>query len=259
MGKMPMLFVGHGTPMNAIEDNQYSNTWKRVLKGYVKPKAILSISAHWYTKGSYIQKVEEPKQVYDMYGFPMELYELKYPVSGLEELSDRVLELAEEVSVNNNWGIDHGSWSVLCHIYPEADIPVVQLSIDGDLSLKEHFELGKKLASLREEGILILGSGNILHNLRDVEWDRKDMTEKGKTFDDTIHDLIQGRDFSSILEIENNEIFKYAAPTPEHFIPLVYILANIDEDDEIEVFNRGGEMGSLSMTSYLIKKGEGRE
>ncbi len=253
MGKMPMLFVGHGTPMNAIENNIYSNTWKDILKGYEKPKAILSISAHWYTKGVFVQKEEEPKQIYDMYGFPKELYELKYPASGSGDLSDRVLALIGEASVNNRWGIDHGSWSVLCHIFPKADIPVVQLSINGDLSLKEHYELAKKLVPLREEGFLLLGSGNILHNLYEVEWERKGMTEKGQEFDDTVYKLIENRAFEEITEIDKNKLFKYAAPTAEHFIPLLYILANIEDRDSIEVFNRGGEMGSLSMTSYLIK------
>lgn len=253
MSKMPMLFVGHGSPMNAISNNEFSKTWKGLMDSYEKPKAILAVSAHWYTDRTYIQKTEEPRQIYDMYGFPDELYELKYTPKGERKLSKRVLELMEESTVNNDWGIDHGSWSVLCHIYPKADIPVVQLSIDGKLSLADHYELGKKLAPLREEGVLILGSGNILHNLRRVEWEREGMTDIGKEFDDRVHDAILERNFTKVLELEGTEGFKYAAPTPDHFIPLLYVLPNISEEDTIEVFNRGGHMGSLSMTSYLIK------
>lgn len=254
MSTMPVLFVGHGTPMNAIENNRSSNTWKGLGDRFEKPKAILSISAHWYTEGSFIQRIENPKQIYDMYGFPKELYELKYPAKGDPQLADRVIELLPELTVMNDWGIDHGTWSVLCHIYPEADIPIVQLSIDRNKSFKEHFEMAKKLKDLREEGILLFGTGNILHNLREIEWGSKDMTPKGKEFDDKVHDLILARDFEKLLDIDKDPLFKYAAPTPDHFIPILYILANTREGDKIEVFNRMGELGTISMTSYLLQK-----
>lgn len=165
MKKMPVIFVGHGTPMNAIEDNEYTRKWQEIGLNMEKPKAILSISAHWVSENNtYIQKEEHPVQIYDMYGFPKKLYELKYEPIGDLELSNRVEELLN-IDINNKWGIDHGTWAVLCHMFPKADIPVIQLSLDYNKSFKEHFELAKKLKVLREEGILIFCSGNVVHNL----------------------------------------------------------------------------------------------
>lgn len=174
--KMPVIFSGHGDPMIALRDDEVTRGMRRVgdnvLKQYGKPKAILAISAHWYTKGTFVQTAAEPKQIYDMYGFPKDLYEVKYPAKGCKELSDRVKEiLGDSVKVDDSWGIDHGTWTVLVHMFPDADIPVVQLSVDGALDEIGLYEIGWKLAALREEGYLIFGSGNVVHNLRRVEWD----------------------------------------------------------------------------------------
>src|SRR3712207_357277 len=174
--KMPVVFAGHGSPMLALENNSItkglSEIGSKILYKYGKPKAILAISAHWYVEGTFVQTDKEPKQIYDMYGFPKELYEVKYPVKGSKELSLRVQDiLGGSVTVNNQWGIDHGVWTVLIHMFPNADIPVVQLSVDAKLPEKEIYDLGKKLESLRSEGYLIFASGNVVHNLMEVEWD----------------------------------------------------------------------------------------
>ena len=166
--KMPVIFSGHGSPMLALDHNEGTEKLRQVgqeiINRHGKPRAILSISAHWYTHGTYIQNEEEPRQIYDMYGFPQELYDFKYPAKGCPALADRVLSLlGESVSVNNKWGIDHGSWTVLCHMFPDADIPVVQLSVDADLSVEEIYRIGERLAPLREEGYLIFASGNVVH------------------------------------------------------------------------------------------------
>lgn len=250
--KMPVIFVGHGSPMNAIEDNRFSIEWKKIFENRVKPRAILAISAHWYIDGTYIQSAVEPKQIYDMYGFPEELYKVKYKVKGDQSLTEAIKELLKDkVAINNEWGIDHGTWSVLVHMFPKADIPVVQLSINRRLSLEEHWNLAKTLAPLREDGILILASGNILHNLRKVQWNIDHMTEEGKEFDDYVHDLIMSKNYMDILKIESHPLFKYAVPTPDHFIPLIYALANINDEDSITSFNRDGSLGTISMTSYI--------
>ncbi|MBP2026148.1 4,5-DOPA dioxygenase extradiol [Peptoniphilus stercorisuis] len=256
MKKMPVIFVGHGTPMNAIEDNQYTRKWQEIGLNMEKPKAILSISAHWVSENNtYIQKEEHPVQIYDMYGFPKKLYELKYEPIGDLELSNRVEELLN-IDINNKWGIDHGTWAVLCHMFPKADIPVIQLSLDYNKSFKEHFELAKKLKVLREEGILIFCSGNVVHNLMLLNPQDSSLSKKGKTFDDYIKDSMLNKDFKNLYNLENNkdlkEEFYYSVPTNEHYLPLLYAAANCDNSDNVVVFNEGGSMGSLSMTSYLI-------
>ena len=191
--RMPVIFSGHGSPMIALENNEITvgmeKVGRHVIGKYGKPKAILAISAHWYTRGTCVQSVEQPKQVYDMYGFPEELYQVKYPVTGDKELTEKVeTVLGDLVSVNNSWGIDHGTWTVLVHMFPKADIPVVQLSVDGTLTAEECYQVGQKLSALREEGYLIFGSGNVVHNLRRVEWDNPDGTEMTNAFNDYIID-----------------------------------------------------------------------
>ena len=173
--KMPVIFSGHGSPMLALDHNErtegLTQIGREVVEKYGKPKAILAVSAHWYTHGTYVQSDKLPKQIYDMYGFPHELYDFKYPVKGCPELADGVLALlGDSASINNQWGIDHGSWTVLCHMFPNADIPVAQLSVDADLTAEEIYHLGEKLAPLRNEGYLMFASGNVVHNLRQVEW-----------------------------------------------------------------------------------------
>ena len=197
MKKMPVIFVGHGTPMNAIENNEYTRKWQGIGLNIEKPKAILSISAHRVSENNtYIQKEEHPVQIYDMYGFPTKLYELKYEPVGDLELSNRVEKLLN-IDINNKWGIDHGTWAVLCHMFPKADVPVIQLSLDYNKIFKEHFELAKKLKVLREEGILIFCSGNIVHNLMLLNPQDSSLSSMGQTFDDYIKDSMLNKDFKN--------------------------------------------------------------
>lgn len=256
MKKMPVVFSGHGDPMIALREDEVTKgmreTGEKILREYGKPKAILAISAHWYTRGTYIQNAAEPKQIYDMYGFPKELYEVKYPAKGCGELSDRVLELlGEQVSVNDDWGIDHGTWTVLVHMFPEADIPVVQLSVDGTLDHEKLNEIGEKLSVLREEGYLIFGSGNVVHNLRRVEWDNPNGTEMTLKFNQYIIDALQAGERNRVINYANGPEAAYAVPTPEHYLPLIYCLGAAGED-KAEVFNNICNLGSMAMTGFIF-------
>ncbi len=252
--KYPVLFLGHGSPMLAIEDTPAARGLKAFGKEfretYEKPKAILMISAHWYTHGSRIQTVSTPKQVYDMYGFPEELYQVKYPVTGYKPLSDRVQELlGDTVTVDDTWGIDHGTWTVLIHVFPEADIPVVQLSVDMDASPEECFAIGEKLAVLREEGYLICASGNVVHNLRMVRWDMQDGTPQCKAFNDTVVRDVVNHDLDPIIHYDSLEYADYAVPTPDHYLPLLYTLGAAKEEP-VTVFNNLCDLGSMALTGF---------
>ena len=255
MDRMPVLFVGHGSPMNAISVNAYTNEWKRIAKSIPRPRAILSFSAHWYTKGTKIMNSEDPKTVHDIYGFPQELYDLDYRVNGAPWLSRKASELITKTTqFDQSWGIDHGTWSVLVHMYPERDVPVVQVSIDAEVSLQEQYEIGCQLKTLREQGVLIFASGNIVHNLGRVNWE---MPEQGyewaNEFDHYIYENIMSRNHDGILNYPQlGSIAHLAVPTQDHFLPLLVALGASDDTDQIEVFNQSGELGSLSMTSYLI-------
>ncbi|MDC7232862.1 MAG: 4,5-DOPA dioxygenase extradiol [Spirochaetales bacterium] len=252
--KMPALFVGHGSPMNAIEDNPFTREWKRIGLS-VKPKAILMISAHWFTKGTRIQDKEEPDVINDMYGFPRELYELDYRVRGSKELTDTIIQsLSVPVDIRNDWGLDHGAWSVLTHMYPHKDIPVVQISVNAQASPEDHFKLGRELKTLRDEGVFIIGSGNIVHNLRRMDFNLpRSGTEWANDFDLFAKDAIQNRDYGSVLNYTSQkETSALAVPTTDHLDPLFYILGASDSEDNITVLNEARIMGSLSMTSYLF-------
>ncbi|NLC96678.1 MAG: 4,5-DOPA dioxygenase extradiol [Erysipelotrichaceae bacterium] len=254
MEKMPVLFIGHGSPMNAIEDNKYTKQWKNIANKILKPKVILSISAHWYTHNTRINNDEKLKTIYDMYGFPQELYEVKYDTIG----SPKIAELSKELILkkskfDNSWGIDHGTWSVLIHMYPNVDIPVFQISIDADAPAIEHYKIGKQLKSLRNQGVLLFSTGNIVHNLRLVDWN---MSDKGYDwaykFDDFVFDNIMNKNYEDIVNYKNQkDIARLAIPTPDHFYPLLYSLGAVDDDDKVSVYNKSCELGSLSMTSYL--------
>ncbi len=252
---MPVLFVGHGSPMNAIEDNRFTKGWERIALKIPKPKAILSVSAHWYTPDTGVFTEAKPRQIYDMYGFPKELYELKYDANGSVEYAREVMELLKGEAVSDNrWGMDHGTWAVLCKIYPKADIPVFQLSINSTKNALYHYELGKKLASLREKGVLIMGSGNVVHHLGKVNWE---MEEEGypfaAEFDTYIKEGILNGDIDSVLNYQKSKASREAFPTPEHFYPLLYVLGAAGEKFQAEIFNEAYVLGSLSMTSYLLR------
>lgn len=255
MKRMPVIFIGHGTPMNAIEKNKFSESWKKLGTELPKPKAILAISAHWYTNGVKAMGSENPKMVYDMYGFPKELYEVKYSASGLPNLAKKIKDTLGGISVtiDNHMGFDHGIWSILCNMYPVADIPVIELSIDRNMSPSQHYELGKKLQSLRNEGVLIIGSGNVVHNFRYINFDMAGGYEEAVEFDEYIKNKIIEKDFEKIIEYKSLKNQKFAFETPEHFLPLLYILGASSEDDRIKIFNNEVVMGALSMTSYIFQ------
>ena len=254
--KMPVIFSGHGSPMLALDNNDVTRGLREVgdavLCKHGKPKAILAISAHWYVRGTYVQRTENPKQVYDMFGFPRELYEFKYPVKGDVVLADRVSDLlGERVSVKNDWGIDHGTWTVLCHMFPDADIPVVQLSVDGALSKDEIYEIGKSLAPLRDEGYLIFASGNVVHNLRMVDWDNPNGSDECIAFNEAITNYVVARNDKAVVAYETVPNAAYAVPTPEHYLPLIYCLGAA-EGETPEVFNNHCELGAIAMTGYAF-------
>lgn len=253
--KMPMLFVGHGSPMNAIQDNIFTQNWEAIGKKLPKPEAVLAISAHWYTQGTRISDSVQPKMVYDMYGFPDELYQINYPAIGAPEYAHLTKNLiSSEVQIDNSWGYDHGVWSILHKMFPEADVPVYEFSIDSLADAKTHYQIGQEIRSLREKGVLIFASGNVVHNLRKVDFDMAGGFLWAEEFDNYIKDKILIREYQDVIQYENaGESSRLSVPTPEHFYPLLYILGASSIEDEISVFNDSCTMGALSMTSYLFQ------
>lgn len=251
--KMPAIFVGHGSPMNAIESNSYTDQWRLIGEKY-KPKGIVVISAHWYTSGNKTQDDLEANKINDIYGFPRGLYELAYPARGNREMTQAITEsLGKEVIIDNSWGIDHGTWSVLLHMYPNADIPVVQLSVDRDKRPEEQVQVGKKIAGLRNQGYMILGSGNVVHNLRMINPDLSDGSQWAQRFDDYIENAIRSSNYEACIDYSKlGDASQYSVPTPEHYYPLLNVLGAVSKEDVVTVFNKAYEMGSLSMTSYLF-------
>jgi len=252
--RMPAVFVGHGSPMNAIEDNAYSRAWIALGNILEKPKAILSVSAHWFTRGTKVNNSPTPSLVYDMYGFPEELYQVQYPAPGAPEIAQRVKNfLGDEVSIDNDWGIDHGSWSVLRRIFPDADVPLFQLSVNAHLSPAEHFAIGQKLKPLRDEGVLILGSGNVVHNLSRIDWRMTTGQSWAEEFDQYILHAIQERRLQDVINYKQaGESALLSVPSMDHFAPLLYVLGASDDNDIMSVFNADCAYASLSMTSYLF-------
>jgi len=255
--KMPLLFVGHGNPMNAIEDNEFSKTWGDLGKALPKPTAILCISAHWETKGTFVTAMEKPQTIHDFGGFPQALFDVQYPAPGHPALAKEVQATLKkaEVGLNNDWGLDHGCWSVIKRMYPEANIPVLQLSLDHTKSAQWHYELAKELSSLRNKGVLIVGSGNIVHNLGMVNWRNLngpgydwaiEMNEKFKK-------LISENEHKALINYSAlGSAAKLAIPTPEHYLPLLYTLGLKEEKENVGFFNDKTLAGSLSMTSVKI-------
>jgi 4,5-DOPA dioxygenase extradiol len=257
--KLPVLFIGHGSPMNGIEDNEFSRTWAKFGKDIPKPKAVLVISAHWLTNGTHITAMENPKTIHDFGGFPQALFDVQYPAKGSPELAKTTSELitSTQVGLDHDWGLDHGTWTVVRHMYPNADIPVLQLSIDYNKPAQYHYDLAKQLASLRKKGVLIIGSGNMVHNLRMVAWDKLQEPEYG--FDWAIEmntifkEKISNNDFKSLIDYEKlGSAAKLAIPTPDHYYPLLYNIALRDDKDAISFFNDKSVGGSLTMTSVKI-------
>lgn len=254
--KLPVVFIGHGSPMNAIEDNQFSRTWAKFGKEIPKPKAVLVVSAHWLTNGTFVTAMEQPRTIHDFGGFPQELFNVQYPAKGNPELAAETSKLitSTTVGLDHEWGLDHGTWSVVKHMYPNADIPVLQLSIDYNKPAQYHYDLAQQLKSLRSKGVLIIGSGNMVHNLRMVAWDKLQEPEYG--FDWAIEmntifkEKIGNRDVQSLIAYEKlGAAAKLAIPSPDHYYPLIYSLALQDKQDEISFFNDKLVGGSLNMTS----------
>jgi 4,5-DOPA dioxygenase extradiol len=259
--QMPILFFGHGSPMNAIEDNEFSKTWKELGKTLPKPTAILCISAHWETRGTFVTAVTKPETIHDFGGFPKALFDVQYPAPGSPELAQETKKIITKTSVglDEQWGLDHGCWSITKHLYPNADIPVIQMSLDYMQTPQYHYELAKELASLRKKGVLIIGSGNLVHNLGMVAWDK--MNEPEYAYDWAIEantkmkKFIAENDHKSLINYKSQgKAFDLAIPTPDHYLPLLYILGLKEENEKISLFNDKALMGSLTMTSLKIDK-----
>ena len=256
--KMPVLFLGHGSPMNAIEENEFVVGFRNIAKGIPKPKAILCVSAHWETKGTFVTAMQHPPTIHDFGGFPKELFAVQYPAPGSPKLAKQTKSLITktEVKLDEKWGLDHGAWSVIKHLYPNADIPVIQMSIDYSQSPQYHYELAQQIKSLREKGILVIGSGNIVHNLGKVEWRRLnesfgydwaiEANEKMKKY------ILNGNHKELINFRSQGRVFDLAIPTPEHYLPLLYSLALQDTNEEVKLFNDKAVAGALTMTSLKI-------
>lgn len=254
--KMPVLFVGHGSPMHVIQDNQWSRGFKSIANHLPRPKAILSISAHWYVNGTYLTASESNKTIHDFGGFPQEMYEIQYPAPGAPSLAKRVTEIIERAELSYEWGLDHGTWTVLHYVFPDASVPVIQLSIDRRMEPKAHYELAKDLKSLREEGVLIFGTGNITHNLRAAFGQMRSgdpsTPEYSAKFDAEIRTTLENRDFANLWTIIGTEHGRLSHPTLDHYLPLLYCAAALDESDQptslIEGFDHGLSMRSVLWT-----------
>lgn len=256
--KMPVLFLGHGSPMNAVAENEFVQGFRKVSYEIETPKAIIVISAHWETKGTQVTAMENPRTIHDFGGFPKELYEIQYPAPGLPQLAKDIKSMATntDVLLDEKWGLDHGAWTVIRHMYPKANIPVIQLSLDYYKNPMQHFELAKQLYDLRNKGVLIVGSGNLVHNLRMVHWQKLnenfgydwaiEANEKMKQF------ILDGNHQALINYSKQGKTFELSIPTPEHYLPLLYSLALQDKKDEIKIFNDEPVAGSLTMTSVKI-------
>lgn len=253
--KMPVLFVGHGSPMNAIEENEFTLYWKKLASEIEKPKAVLCISAHWLTRGTFVTAMNHPKTIHDFGGFPQALFDVNYPAPGNPELAEETAKLITSTSVglDHEWGLDHGTWSIVKNMYPNADIPVLQLSIDYSQPAQYHYDLAKQLSALRKKGVLIIGSGNMVHNLGMVAWDKLNESfgfDWAIEMNSIFKKKIEGNDHTALIQYEKlSSAAKLAVPTPDHYYPLIYTLGLKEEKDSISFFNDKPVAGSLTMTS----------
>ena len=253
---MPAAFIGHGSPMNTLETNRFTSAWRRLGASLPRPRAILCVSAHWLIHGSAVTAMAQPRVIHDFYGFPRELFAFDYPAPGAPELAREIADLVRPAYVGldaDSWGLDHGTWSVLAHLFPQADIPVLQLSLNAAEDAQYHLDLGARLAPLRERGVFILGSGNVVHNLRRIDWSRPDSAfDWGERFDGEVRRAMT-TDPSALPQVKGHPDYAEAVPTDEHFLPLLYIAGLAAAAGEPAVpFAEGGTMGSITMTSYLV-------
>ena len=256
---MPVLFLGHGSPMNAIEENEFVTGWKNIGKTIPIPVAILCISAHWETRGTLVTAMENPMTIHDFGGFPQALFDVQYPAPGNPELARETKSLITktEIGLDEKWGLDHGAWTVIKHLYPDANVPVIQMSLDYYQSPTYHYELAKELSSLRKKGVLIIGSGNMVHNLGLVDWDKLNADEYGFDWaieaNEKIKKFILSNDHKQLINFKSQgRVFDMAIPTPEHYLPLLYALALKEENEKVSIFNDKAVAGSLTMTSVKI-------
>ena len=254
---MPVLFIGHGSPMNGIQDNEFSLRWQKMAKEIPRPAAVLVVSAHWYTPGTHITAMDRPATIHDFGGFPRALFEVEYPAPGAPELAREAASLIHStpVALSHDWGLDHGAWTVVRHMYPRADIPVLQLSLDFTRDGKYHYHLAKELSALRKKGVLIIGSGNMVHNLRLISWELiiGGGFDWAVTMNERFKKLILDGDHATLANFEGlGKEGKLAIPTPEHYLPLLYVLALQEKDETPTFFNDKAVGGSLTMTSVKI-------
>ena len=254
MSKMPALFIGHGSPMNTLEDNGFTDAWKVLGRQLPRPKALLVVSAHWYFGATAVTAMPMPRTIHDFYGFPQELFDFDYPAPGDPDLAREIVELVKPRWMGldlDQWGIDHGTWSVLAHLYPDADIPVVQLSINALRPLDYHLDLAASLDALRNRGVMVIASGNVVHNLQRLQWNRPDLAfDWAERFDDAVVEQL-AHEPGEILRLLEHPDYKLAVPTPDHFIPLLYLAGLATADGTtLEPLIRGYSMGSHSMTCY---------
>jgi len=254
--RIPAVFFGHGSPMNTLARNRYTETWSAVGSAIPAPRAILAISAHWMTRGTAVTAMGEPQTIHDFGGFPRELSEFQYPAPGDAALAGRVRDLLAplDVQLDGDWGLDHGVWSVLAHVYPKADIPVVQLSMDATRPPQDHYDLGKRLAPLREEGVLVIGSGNVVHNLGVMDWRNADKAYDWATrFNQRVRGHIEKREHASLVDYQKmGEDARMSVPTVEHYLPLLYVLGLQDDKSTVTIPIDGVEHGSISMMSVVV-------
>jgi 4,5-DOPA dioxygenase extradiol len=256
--RMPVLFIGHGSPMNAIEENTWTQGFRSLAEQLPKPKAILSISAHWFLSGTFLTGNEHPPTIHDFGGFPRALYEMQYPAPGSIELAQRVVKLlgASRASVQNDWGLDHGTWTVLHHLRPKADVPVVQLSIDARLAPSEHLALGRALAGLRDEGVLVMGSGNVTHNLRhafsSMQSGNLTTPQWAERFDADVARAFEQHDGAFLARVIETDAGRMSHPSIDHFLPMLYVAGAAHDQEPVRFPVSGFDLGSLSMRSVLI-------